>query len=136
MNKKILFIFTLAAVSSFSALANDGTGGFFSDAIETLNSIEKFFLDDTPNLIDRFFAWLFEWYVKAQLWAEYQTIKFVWPIAKQLIENFNFGTILNNQLAALPNDLRVAINIMQIPNSLNFLLNAYLTKFIINFIRK
>lgn len=133
-----LFLFLLFSILfPVFALADtyQGEAGSSQMVADSFGQIYTFFFTDIPNLFHRFTAWIIVWMVKAQLYAQLELMKYSWSVAKVLISDLNIMTEINSQMSLLPEDLRKALSDMHFLDGLTLILNAYMTKFVMNFLR-
>ncbi|PSL12657.1 uncharacterized protein DUF2523 [Marinobacterium halophilum] len=61
-------------------------------------------------------------------------IPFAWGIAKELMNDLNISTYLNQAWGALDSDTRSIAAYLKIPEGINFILSSAVTKFVLRFI--
>ena len=134
MKKLIFVLFVFVPFFAFAETYSD-TGGFFQMIGDFFNNIWDFFLVDIPELIKRALAYFIVWYSKAKIYALYELMKFSWDVAEIIIEDLGIMSQIAAQMSLLPPDVRQAFVDMRLFDGINLLLNAYMTKFVMNFLK-
>lgn len=131
------FIFIVLILFPFFVLSQEyqNEGGAAQMVADSFSEIYTFMFTDVPNVIQRFFAWLIIWLVKAKLYAQLEFMQFSWGIAKQIILDLNIMSEITSKISVLPADVRQALVSMRFFDGVNLLLNAYMTKFVMNLMR-
>jgi hypothetical protein len=133
--KKLIFILFMFLPCFAYAETYEGIGGFFQMIGDFFDNIWEFFFTDIPNLIQRALAYFIVWATKAKIYAMYEFMKFSWQVAEIIIQDLNIMSQITAQVSLLPPDVRQAFIDMRLFDGINLLLNAYMTKFVMNFIR-
>ena len=133
--KKLIFILLVFMPCFAFAETYADTGGFFQMIGDFFNGIWDFFFVDIPNLIQRALAYFIIWYTKASLYAQFEFMKYSWGVAEIIIQDLNIMSLITAQMTLLPLDVRQAFVDMRFFDGVNLLLNAYMTKFVMNFLR-
>ena len=128
----ILFLFLpfLALGDTYQDVA--GTSQMVADSF---GDMWDFFFDDVPSMFQRLTAWAVIWLVKAKLYLQLELMQYSWGVAKVIIADLNIMSQITAQMSLLPQDVRQACVDMRFFDGVNLLLNAYMTKFVMNFIR-
>ncbi|MGL1956083.1 MAG: DUF2523 family protein [Colwellia sp.] len=128
------FLFLFLPFEVFSDTYQDaaGTSQMVADSFDNLWG---FFFDDVPNMFQRFTSWAVIWFVKIKLYFYLESIKFFWGVAKVIIADLNIMSQITANMSLLPQDVRQACVDMRFFDGVNLLLNAFLTKFIMNLVR-
>lgn len=132
--KKLFFIFLFVP---FLAIADTYTdiGGASQMVADSFTEMWDYLFDDVPSMLERSTAWFVVWSVKAKLYAYLELMKFSWGVAKIIIADLNIMSQITSQMSALPVDVRQAFVDMRLFDGINLLLQAYMTKFVMNFLR-
>lgn len=132
--KKLLFIFLcfvpfLANAGLYTDISGAAqmVGDFFDD-------VWTFAFEDVPSMFQRLTAWLIVWMVKAKLYFMFEAMQYSWGVAKVIIADLNIMSQITSQMSALPVDVRQALVEMRLFDAINLLFQAYMTKFVMNFL--
>jgi len=130
-------IFCLFLFLPFMALGDtyQDAGGASQMVADSFGEMWDFFFDDVPSMLQRLTGWLIVWVVKAKLYFQLEIIQYSWGVAKVIIADLNIMSQITAQMSLLPQDVRQACVDMRFFDGMNLLLNAYMTKFVMNFIR-
>lgn len=139
-----LLIFTLVFVPVFAIAQetetatqtadNAGMFGFFSFASGWFEDVYTAIAVDAPSSIQRLFAALIEWCAVAYLYAKVEAITFAWGVAKVILEDLAFGSTLNSLMSGLPQDVRAFIGVIRLPECIEILAGAHVTRFVMGLI--
>ena len=61
-------------------------------------------------------------------------VPFAWGVAKQIIADLNLSALIDSAYSLLPSMSRSIMNILRVPECVNFALSAYVTKFVLRFL--
>lgn len=131
--KKIFLLLLIVPAAAAADTYQDaaGTSQMLADSI---TDFWDFTYSDWVQMVQRFYAWALVWFVKAKLYAELESMKFAWGVAKIIIEDLQIMSQITAQMSALPVDVRQALVDMRVFDGINILLNAYVTKFVLRII--
>jgi hypothetical protein len=102
--------------------------GFFDEIYKWLNSgVYTFFTEATAYLIKSAILG----YIQFLNWM----VPFAWGVAKELIQDFGISSLIESAWSKLPNDIRSICLFMGVDDSLNIVLNAAVTRFVLQFLR-
>jgi len=131
--KKYFYSSLVLAVLIFgfsnNASADSGLGGFFSYVSGLGEDVWNLATVSTPNMIERMFAYLLQWYITVEFYLLKQALEFSWQISGVVLEDLALGSKLNNAISFLPNDVQAALVQMRILDGIELLLQAYVTRF-------
>lgn len=113
---------------------NSGMFGFFSFASGFFEDVYSAIAVDAPSAIQRLFAALIEWGAVAYLYAKVEAITFAWGVAKVILEDLAFGSTLNSLISGLPQDIRAFIGVIRLPECIEILAGAHITRFVMGII--
>ncbi|PJG58828.1 DUF2523 family protein [Aeromonas cavernicola] len=113
------------------ALAADDTS-FLDYVGSKLNDLHFAVTQEVPNMFHRFVAWGIEYYTLAVITVKLETIKFAYLVAKQIAIDINISGYLVSSISQMPNGVRWALQELGFANGLNLLINAYITRFVMN----
>ena len=131
-------LFCLLLLLSFPAFAADDSSwySFIFDFIDWVKSIfadvETFFSTSLPGLLTRITASGFEVYMLWKLKAMYYMVMFAYEVAKQISTDLQLSQYLSSAVSGLPSNVQYTLNSWQIPNCINFIMNCFLTRFVMN----
>lgn len=111
-----------------------GFGAFFTGANKFFDDMALFFLEDTPSMIQRFFAYIIEWAVYLKFYLQLEAVQFAWGVAKLILEDLAFGTQLQSMLAPLPQDVKATMASLRIMDALEILITAHVTRYVMELI--
>lgn len=132
---RTLLLLLAALLFITPASADSGLGSFFTWVAGIGEDFWLLVTQESPDMIDRFFAWVIEWAIYLKFQLELAAIKTAWNIAKVILTDLQFGNQLNALLALLPPDMQAAIMKLRILDGIEILINAMLTKFVLDFMR-
>ncbi|WP_462174333.1 DUF2523 family protein [Pseudoalteromonas xiamenensis] len=98
-----------------------------------LTDFWEMFDSDIPDMITRFFAWLIEYATLIKLKIEFETVKFSWQVAREIIENFQVGSRIASAASSLPKDVQAALVDMRAFDALNVVIQALTTRYVMRF---
>lgn len=134
--RKFFFFFFLFLIPFFAISDTYQDAAGTSQMIaDSFNDLWTYFFDDVPNLLQKFFAWLIVWLVKAKIYIQLETIKFSWGVAKVIISDLQIMSQITAQINLLPQDVRQILVDMRLFDGVNLLLTAYVTRFVMDFTR-
>jgi|CXWL01.1.fsa_nt_gi hypothetical protein len=110
-----------------------GLADIFNAVTDFQNYIE--FLRSTwiYAFFTRFFAEAVKWAILESLKFKIMMITFSWDIAKELLASLQLSERLHSYFSGLNSDMLVFINFLKIPDAINIILSAHLTRFIMRF---
>lgn len=129
----ILFLFVpfLATADTYTDI-----GGASQMVADSFDEMWTYLFDDVPSLIERATAWFIVWSVKAKIYMQLELIKYSWGVAKVIIADLNIMSQITSQISVLPIDVRQAFIDMRLFDGINLLFQAFVTKFVMNFLGK
>ncbi|WP_442499651.1 DUF2523 family protein [Methylobacter sp. sgz302048] len=106
----------------------------FASIIAFFNGIDHFLNTAIYDIL----TWAFAQFIEAStiafidfvMWAT----PFAWNVAKQIIVDLNLSTLLDSAWGAMPSDLQGVATLLKIPESVNLLISAYFTRFVLKYI--
>ncbi|MDU4190655.1 MAG: DUF2523 family protein [Aeromonas sp.] len=101
---------------------------------DRLNGIHYTITEEVPGLFHRFTAWGIEFYTLCVITAKLEMLKFAYLVAKQITTDINLSGYLLSSLSQLPSGVRWALEKINFVNGLNLIINAYITRFVLNFL--
>lgn len=104
------------------------------DLFDLFQGVSDFFKNDIYQFFVDLFAFIVEWYHKLKLEALIFMVQFSWDIAVKLMQDLNITSFLNNMYSHLNNQILDVMLYFRIPEALNTIINAYLTRYIFRFL--
>ena len=134
MNKSFLLLLLFIPFSASAGIYQDIAGAYqmISDGF---TSLFDFLFSDIPDLFQRATAYFIVWSTKAKIYGYLSMMKFSWGVAEIIIQDLNIMSLITSQMSLLPQDVRQAFVHMRLFDGINLLFNAYMTKFVMNFIK-
>jgi len=126
--RNLLFILIMLIPSI--ALADDGS--FLDYVGNRINDLHYTITQEIPSVFHRFVAWGIEYYTLAVITVKLQTIEFAYLVAKQIATDINISAYLVSSISQMPSGVRWALQELGFANGLNLLINAYITRFVMN----
>lgn len=126
--RSLLFIFIIFIPSV--AFADDGS--FLDYVGNRINDLHYTITQEIPSVFHRFVAWGIEYYSLAVITVKLQTIEFAYLVAKQIATDINISAYLASSISQMPSGVRWALQELGFANGLNLLINAYITRFVMN----
>jgi len=100
---------------------------FFNHLWDWLNNgVVDLFTAVIAYLIEKLFLFALDFI----LWA----VPFAWGIAKQIMTDLSISERLNAAFEVLPSDLLSTIFFFRVPEALNLIISAFITRFVLRFI--
>ncbi|MBS1157774.1 MAG: hypothetical protein H6R15_193 [Proteobacteria bacterium] len=100
---------------------------FLSFIAEWINSTIYTFVTDAITYL---FSTFFILWLKVQLFG----LEFAWDIAKGVMQTIGANTALHNAWGMLPSDVAAAANFFKVPDSINLLITAGVTRLVLSFL--
>ena len=130
----IRYVTFILVMLPFLAFANTTTyedaAGTSQMLADNITGFWTYLFDDMPSALERFWAWLLQYWVQMKLYAQLELMKFSWGVAKAMIENLSIMSQITAQISVLPIDARQALIDMRLFDAINLLIQAWMTKFV------
>ena len=130
MIKYIFIIFIMLISGTVKADVYTDIAGTSQMIADSFEDLWTFFFTDTPNMIERFMAYMIQKFLELKLYAYAEFLKISYNVAKAMIENLNVMSTITSQMNLLPQDIQQAIAQTRLIDGFNILIQARLTKFI------
>ena len=117
----------------FPAIAMADDSSFLDYIGNRLNDIHYTVTEEVPGLFHRFTAWGIEFYTLCVITAKLEMLKFAYLVAKQITTDINLSGYLLASISQLPPGVKWALEQLNFVNGLNLIINAYVTRFVLNF---
>lgn len=135
-----LKLFVLLLIVSAPALAADSSGHWYDFILQFFDWIKDIVADFTATFFDgiaafihRAVAYFIIYSVIVKLYLYLNALEFAYSVAIEISRTLNLFGYLSSALSLLPSDLKYVMNLWGIPNCLNIIMNAYITRFVMNF---
>lgn len=102
--------------------------------IDLRQTVSDFFTTDLYTFVTNATAWFIQWAVVAMWKAKLAALTFSWGVAQQLIINLNISGYLNTAWASLDSRVMSALAFFRIPDAVNMIISAGVTKFVFRFL--
>lgn len=107
---------------------------FFTDIGEFFQRIWDFFQTGIYDLITEWFAAFLVWSTVHALQFKLMMLVFAWDVAQQVLDQLNIGAALQAAWGQLDNTLLNVLTFFNIPDAINVIVSARMTRFVLNFI--
>lgn len=98
---------------------------------DAFNAVTTFMNEDVYNFFADMFASLVQVYLLAVIESKLFFIQFSWDIAKNLMTNLGLSSLINSSWSSLDSTLLNYLTFFRIPEAINVLLQASITRFIL-----
>jgi hypothetical protein len=106
----------------------------FASIIAFFNGIDHFLNTAIYDVLSWAFAQFIELstiaFIDFAMWAT----PFAWSVAEQVITDMNLSALLDSAWGSMPSDLQGVATLLRIPESVNLLISAYFTRFVLRYI--
>lgn len=101
---------------------------------EFLQSISDFFTSGIYSFVEEAAKYLIEtaiiWWIKTQIWG----LTFAWEIAQGVLTSLNVSQHIAAGMSSLSSEVVAAINFFRVPEAINILLTAGVTRMVMSLI--
>lgn len=97
--------------------------GFFDFIYSIIATAQDWFM----KLLVDIGGWIVLWSIK----LKYYSIQFAWDVAKSVLEQINITGVLNQYWRSIDSEILAYITWLRIPDALNLILNAYVTRYVL-----
>lgn len=125
---KLIILISLLTLSSSTFAATEV--GFFETIGSTIQGISDFFIVEIPNFVSGVYATLVQWYVLAKIKGMIWSVQFSHSVAQSLIQDFSVTQHLQTALSKIPGNIGYYLNILNVPDLIMLLIEAYTTRFV------
>lgn len=102
----------------------------FEDIIQFISQLVDL-INDFPDTTDTYWERLIIWIIITWLEMKTYMIEIAWGIAQQILTSMGLADHLQTAWGAIPHQHAQFLNYLRIPESINLVLTAYLTRFIL-----
>ncbi len=104
-----------------------------SEIFEFFQFISDWLTVDIYPFLEEVFAqlitWVLVWKIKAQIFF----VSFSWGVAKNILINIGLSGVISSAWASLDSQLVGYLTFLRLPECINLLLQAIVTRFVLNF---
>jgi hypothetical protein len=108
------------------------------DVVNTLvdgfQTVSDFIQVGIYDLLVKFTAWFIRWYMVYWWQAKLAALNFSWSVAQQLMTSLNISATLNSAWGSLESRTLSMLVFFRIPDAVNLMLSAAVTKFVFRFL--
>jgi len=108
------------------------------DIVNAINDasdqIHKFLSDEVYQFLTKFVAWFVKWSVVAMWKIKLAVLKFAWDVAQEIITSLNISQYINAAWSSLNSQVLSMFVFFRVPEAVNIILSASVTKFVLRFI--
>ncbi|WP_347986041.1 DUF2523 domain-containing protein [Methylomonas sp. AM2-LC] len=98
--------------------------------VSVQNEVSEFVDTGIYDLLTKFTAWLIQWLTVAWFKAKLLALTFSYSVAQQMLTNLNISSYLTTTYSNLDSQTFAAINFLRIPDAINLMISAAMTKFV------
>ena len=102
--------------------------------IDFFKYVADFISTGIYDLLTQFVAYLITQTSIAMVTFKISVLTFFWDVALQILDDFQVGSYISALFGYLPSDFRTVIDFFGIPAAIQTLLNAFATRYILNFV--
>lgn len=113
---------------------------FFTDVINFFNDVGSFFSDIWDYIQNGLYDFFTEWFAAFVIWSTVAEVKFklfaiqfAWDVAQNILAQLNISSALAAAWSSIDSDLLNALTFFNIPDAINVILSARVTRFVLNF---
>jgi hypothetical protein len=107
---------------------------FFSDIAGFINDLWLFLQNGLYQFFTEWFAAFVIWSTVAMLKAKLQLISFSWDVAQSVLVQLDISSFLSSAWSQMDSDVLNAITFFNIPDAINIILSASMTRYVMRFI--
>ena len=93
------------------------------------------FLESIPAFLDDALVKLSAWYVIWITKAKIYFVGFSWQVAQEVLNQLNISGTINQYWGAIDSEVMGAVTFFRIPEALNIILNAHLTRYVMGVLK-
>jgi len=106
---------------------------FLNDVIAFFNHITDFLYNQLYGFVTEAFAQFVIWSTVAAIKFKIVMIGFAWDVAQDIISQLNLSAYIDNAFASLDSDLFDFICFLRVPEFVNMVMSAYVTRYVMSF---
>jgi len=93
------------------------------------------FFGTLPAFVEDVFVKASAWYVIGVTKAKIHFVEFSWQVAQEILNQLNISATINQYWGSIDSKVMGALTFFRIPEALNIVLNAHLTRYVMGVIR-
>lgn len=102
--------------------------------VDLYDQIQAFLTDGIYTLLTQFVAWFIKWSVVAMWKIKLAILNFSWDVAQEILISLHLSDYMNTALGSLNVQVFNMLQFFRIPEGINIILSAGVTKFIMRFL--
>lgn len=91
--------------------------------------------DQLQDVVADLFTKLSAWFVIAVTHAKIEGAKFAWGVAQEIMNSLNLSGTIDQYWGMIDSKIMGTITYLKIPDALNLILNAHLTRYVLSMLR-
>jgi hypothetical protein len=107
---------------------------FLDFITQSFQDVLTFIHNGIYDFVTATFAQFVVWVTMAQIEFKIAMIAFSWDVAQQIIAQLNLSSYLDNAFAALDSTLFDFICFFRVPEAINLIMSALVTRYVMNFL--
>ena len=127
-----LFVLITLLIVTRSAFAAEDVS-FFESIGSNIQSVTDFFVTDIPDFFASLYASFIQYATYARIKMTIWSVQFSYQIAQSLIQELSVTQYLDSALASIPSNIGYYLNILGIPDCIQLIIEAWVTRFVISF---
>ncbi len=118
------------SVNAFIASVNQ----FFTKVIDFFNQSLDFIYTGIYDFLTEWTAYFIIKATIASIDFKLFMIRFAWDTAKQILQQLNISNAINNAFSSLDSNVVMVLSFLHVPETINLILMALVTKFVLRFL--
>ena len=107
----------------------------FFEYIAYLGATVLNYLENIGTFLEQIFVWLEVWLIKMKLASQLYFLRFSFLVAKALLEEIGFATLLTELFNKLPSEIRYWAHLFKYPEGIALYINCFTTAIVIRMSR-
>lgn len=105
-----------------------------NSVVQVGQQVADFIAFGAYDLLTKFTAWFIKWYMVAWWHAKLAALTFSWSVAQELITSLHLSEYLNAAWGSLESRTLSLLVFFKVPDAVNIILSAAVTKFVFRFL--
>lgn len=93
------------------------------------------FIETIPDLFNDFLVKSAAWFVIAVTKAKIEFVQFSWSVAQEVLNQLNISAAIDQHWGSIDSEVMGALTYFRIPECLNMILNAHLTRYVMGVLK-
>lgn len=106
----------------------------YNTIIDLLTYIDTYLTETIYDFVVKCYAEFIKWYILAYIKTKIYLLHFSWDIAKEILASLNISSFITTYFNAINSDVLKFLTFIRIPDAINILINAYVTKLVFKFL--